>query len=158
MKHIIKYIEDNPGLSKADVVYRIMDPLFDYFRAAVGENIVLLNKSRQLLRTGNKTSIQEGLLEFENFKNSWKRLIDALNELRELYNADKSILVLDEMLNMSVKRSLQTKIPKPLKNYLDETKISESDIDWIIRKIKDYWGKYSQVYASARMNQLSKSL
>lgn len=158
MENILDYLKKNQTeeLSAVDIINNFIDPMYDFFRKEIGENIIVLNNSRMLMRKGSQSEIQKGLEKFEQFKNNWKHYILSIDELKEISRSDKNVLALDELLNKSVSRSLQSKIPQPPKNYLNQIDLNESDIDWIIGKIKDYWGKYSQVYSSARINQLLK--
>ncbi|NME72961.1 hypothetical protein [Flammeovirga aprica] len=143
-------------LDESQYVTEVMDPIHDFLREKVGRAIILLNNSRILIRKGSQKDLKSGLNEYEEFKLLWLKLTLDIGFLKEKLPKDKSILAIEELLDKSVNRKLQSKIPLPAKSYLNDLKVDVSDIDWIIKKIKDYSGKYSQVYTSTRINYLLK--
>lgn len=158
MEKLLKYIRMNSlaSLGAGEYINEVIDPIHDSLREQVGLAIVLLNRSRKLIRTGSLSNIEQGLSEYEKFKIKWIELMSNIDEIKPFLPKDKNIQTIEEMLMKSVNREMQSKIPIPLKNYLDESEINESDIDWIIKKIKDHLGRYSQVYTSLRINLLLK--
>jgi 5-bromo-4-chloroindolyl phosphate hydrolysis protein len=156
MTDVIKYLEENAEVSlKAnEIISGVIDPVYDYIREQIGINIILLNKSRKLLREGSTSTIEQGMSDYEKFKKNWMEIDLKISRVKSLLPSNKNIQIIEEMLEKAVNRDIQTKIPEPPKNYLTAMDIDESDIDWIIKKIKDYWTKYSQIYASSRVNYL----
>lgn len=156
MEAVIKFLEENSGneLEPLVIVEKVTDSLFDSLRKEVGESLIILNRSRKLIRKGNPKDKQRGIADFDLFRSSWISMGDRFNKLKELVKGDKSIDAIGELLMKSVSRDVFTKIPQSPLNYLDKSEVDESDVDWIIKKIKDYWGKYAQIYSSTRFNYL----
>lgn len=156
MDKIIEYIKMHSPASfgAGEYINRVLDPIHDSVRAEVGLAIVLLNRSRVLIRTGTSSCKEQAFSEYEEFNRKWVQLRSNIDEIKFCLPEDKSIRAIEEMLIKSVTREVQSKLPMPPKNYLHESEINESDIDWIIKKISDYLGKYSQVYTSFRVKLL----
>ncbi|WP_407264682.1 hypothetical protein [Tenacibaculum maritimum] len=157
MKNIITNLERNKEKEYSDffIVHELIDPLYDSIRDIVGENIMILNQSRILMRQGH---ISEGIKKYQNFKEGWtefREMFDRLNKLVPL-TLNKNLSVIEELITNSTERNLLSKIPVAPKKYLEDDNLNETDLDWIIGKIKDYWGKYSQIYSSNRLNYLLK--
>lgn len=153
MNEIIKNIKTD--LQEPDDVFikNVIDPLFDFVRDLVGKSLNKLNKSRSLMRTGTREDIKKGQEEFERFKEEWSMFSEYFQELivhLPPEKVDKSFLAIEGLIKNSVSRRIHSKIPME-RVYLEEVNVSESDIDWIIGKMQDYWGKYAQTYASSRV-------
>jgi hypothetical protein len=160
INEIIFFLEKNENtISNAEIlINKVMDPLYDYLRDEIGENLILLNNSRILMREGSSYNIEKGIINFNKFKENWKRLDHQINQVSIFLPHNKNILVIKEMLAGVIVRKIQSKIPLPPKKYFEiSSNLDESDIDWIIKKIKEYWVKTSQVYASARIALILKS-
>jgi hypothetical protein len=155
MKDIITNLERNKEKEYSDffIVYELIDPLYDSIRDIVGESIMILNQSRILMRQGY---IREGIEKYQDFKKGWVEFREMFDRLNKLVPLDKNLSVIEELITKSTERNLLSKIPVAPKKYLEDDNLNETDLDWIIGKIKDYWGKYSQIYSSTRLNYLLK--
>lgn len=155
MKQIIQKVKEKytRGYSDFFIIYELIDPLYDFVRNIVGESIVLLNQSRVLMRNKRKV---EGLEKYEEFKKKWNEFKEMSDELKEFIPSNRNLLIVQDLIMKSTERNLLSKIPVEPKRYLYENDLNESDIDWIIGKVKENWLKYTQVYSSTRLSYLLK--
>ena len=138
-------------------VFQILDPVFDYYKNLVVEELVVLNSIRKLLRKNSIKDKVKGLEQFNAFQTKRKELLQYQESLKEIIPDSKMISVLHDYLRKSTLRPIETKIPSNPKDYLVIENIEENDIDWILKKTKDYFGKLTQTYFSERIAYLLKS-
>ncbi|MEZ5042542.1 MAG: hypothetical protein R2828_21755 [Saprospiraceae bacterium] len=143
-------------LKEKDDLISILDYCFKEVRSFVHQGSTKLNCTRNLFRNNNKI---EALKEFNSFKKLCLDFTSSLEQVEFLIKQDninkkvvKIIWASKEIIEKSTQRNLKTKIPMPDIDYLNSDVISESDIDWIIKKMKNFWGKYLQVYGSLRID------
>ena len=97
----------------------------------------LLYRKRVDIR--NKLAEPEWELQFRNEISDFKAHFDKI----ECEESTRGLV--DDMLNKIVFRAVKTKIPVPPINYLDQP-ISDSDIDWLLKSIKEQWIRFNQIY------------
>ncbi|MEL7005637.1 MAG: hypothetical protein AAFN93_23340 [Bacteroidota bacterium] len=157
MGDFIKEIVDNGEKLISELpVTGLIDPLLLYARDFVEKSLITLTEARTYLR---EKEIEDGRESYNKFRSNCEEYLASIDSLKELLDGRenmkkvvKVVMVADEILSKSTIRTVNTKLPTPSIKYLVEDGINESDIDWIIKKLKDYWGKFLQVYGSTRMD------
>ena len=158
MENFLKFIlNDSVSPDDEKVIETYLDPLFDFSRDFVGNNLLLLNSARKKMRSGNPQMKIEAYNIYKEFQINCIRLVKEIEQIRDLkkkYRTDKCLAALESMILDSTKRKILTKLPSDLIDYLKVEGVTESDIDWIISKLKDYWSKFAQIYAISRLRYL----
>ncbi|KAA3635829.1 MAG: hypothetical protein DWQ02_09260 [Bacteroidetes bacterium] len=134
-----------------------LDYLFEDVRYFVESCCIKLNNSRRFLRSVKHSEGQEEFDEFRGLCNEFSialtRLIEERNPASEATSYRKIIDSIQEILNRSTIRDLKTKIPSRV-DYLTRENITEADVDWIIKRQKNSWNKFLQIYGSTRIDLL----
>ncbi|MBW1295821.1 hypothetical protein [Aquimarina litoralis] len=159
MKNIVDDITkyDIDGSNYELMVHKIIDPLFEFLKDYIIEELKILNKVRSSFRMGNNELKEIGISNYEEFRKKRIQIIKSFEVLKELSPNLKTLSAVDDLIRRSVIRDIATKIPVAPKDYLNESEINEYDIDWIIRKTKDFFGKFVQTYSSERIFYLLKT-
>jgi hypothetical protein len=64
---------------------------------------------------------------------------------------------MEEVVEKSTRRVVKSKIPLPEINYLEVESVTEFDVDWILKKIKNFWNKFLQIYGSSIVDAAYKN-
>lgn len=145
------------GYPKSDdhlVVF--LDSCFEEVKLFVEHSSFRLSNARVLFRTSKKRDAQN---EFNAFRELCLVFIESLNKVKSLISElgqnkklDKLLLAAEEIIEKTTRRMVKSKIPLPEIDYLKTDAVTEFDIDWILKKMKNYWGKFLQVYGSLRID------
>lgn len=162
MGNLISNVIEVSKKSKVRVsAIELIDPLFLDVRNFVEEVLVILDQTRSHLR---KKNVDNGYQKFNDFRVSCYEYFGSLQELRkfldgqvQLKKVSKVTVVAEQLLSKSTKRTVNSKLPSPPIDYLELDTVTDSDIDWIMRKIKDSWGSFLQVYGSVRVDIILSS-
>ena len=159
MENIINNLNQNKiDISNSEsIVYNVLDPMFNFLKDYIIEELRNLNEIRDLYRKGTKENMTIGQLNYSKFRKKRIELIQIFNALKKDFPKLKTLSAANDLITMSSQRKVQTKIPSSPKNYLSTDNINEYDIDWIIQKTKNYFGKLAQTYSSERISYLIKN-
>jgi hypothetical protein len=138
-----------------------IDVCFEAVKDFVGQSSSLLNDSRILFRSLNK---KEALGKFYLFKELCLSFLDALDEVKDMVKhtdqsrkLNKLLRTMQEIVNEATQRKIKSKIPLKESNYLKTSDVAEFDIDWMLRRIENFWVKFLQVYGSLRIDLILSS-
>lgn len=151
-----KGLRQNEHLKDDDQSIAFLDRCFEEVKVFVELSSSRLNNARILFRASKK---ENALDEFNYFKDLCLAFQRSLNEVRgyiedigQSKKLDKFLLTIIEIVEKSTKRTIKSKIPLSEINYLKTNSITESDMDWILKKLKNFWVKFLQVYGSLRID------
>jgi len=158
LEEIIKGIQDNNIIFTTEfVINNILDPVFRVSQNILGENLILLNQSRNVIRLKR---MEEGNIKYKAFQDNWRKFKIDIEQLKlavENVEYNKKLLklinTLLELIERSTQRPVMSKFIVPDIDFL-QVEATEVGIDWIIKKIKSYLNKFAQVYASVRVYYL----
>lgn len=153
-----KGIRQNGHRKDDDQVIALLDNCFEEVKIFVELSSSRLNNARGLFRASKKG---DALNEFNCFKDLCFTFQSSLNEVKDYIEdigqskkLDKFLLTIGEIVEKTTQRSIKSKFPLSEINYLKTNSITEFDIDWILKKMKNFWGKFLQVYGSLRIDMI----
>lgn len=136
----------------------LIDIFFEDVKIFVELSSSRLNDTRTLFRSLNR---DDALGEYDCFKDLCLDFQSSLNEVKDYIEdigqskkLDKLLLTTLEIIEKTTQRSIKSKIPMPDIDYLRTNNVSESDIDWMLTRMKNFWVKFLQVYGSLRIDIL----
>ncbi|HAS44411.1 MAG TPA: hypothetical protein DCS93_28290 [Microscillaceae bacterium] len=158
LEEIITSIQnDNSIFTTEFVITHILDPLFRVSQDTIGENLIILNQSRNVIRLKH---MEEGKIKYKAFQDNWRKFkidIEQLKLVVENVEYNKKLLklinTLLELIERSTQRPVMSKFIVPDIDFL-QVEATEVGIDWIINKIKSYLNKFAQAYTSTRVYYL----
>jgi len=160
-KVFFENIRNSKCLEEDYEVISFIDTCFEEVKFFVEESSYALDASRISFRSLSK---EEGLIKFNLFKNLCLSFSSAMNEAKSLVdNVDrgkrlnKLFMSMEEITTKTTQRTIKSKIPLPDTDYLKVNDIAEFDVDWILKKMRNFWGKFLQVYGSVRIDILLSS-
>ncbi len=156
------FFEDMRKGEKEESLINFLDCCFEEVKIFVEHGSFRLNNSRIKFRT---LAIKEARREFDCFKELCIGFLTSLKEIKGLVKyieqskkVDKIILTSEEIVKKTTQRIIKSKIPIPEIDYLKSNSITESDIDWMLKRIKNFWNKFLQVYGSIRFDIILSNL
>jgi hypothetical protein len=138
-----------------------LDECFQATKLFVELSSCALNDSRILFRD---LDAEKAMMKFQFFKNlclNFKNdLIDVnsfLQKRKDHRVFEKIYSSMEEVVEKSTRRVVKSKIPLPEINYLEVESVTEFDVDWILKKIKNFWNKFLQIYGSSIVDAAYKN-
>lgn len=132
----------------------LMEASFSAVQKFVEIGFPILRDTRVLLK--NKQLREEGNTQFDEFRAFCHQYNDEIGKLvaesKKIYpEIDKYHNAVLLFVDGFMKRKQQTKIPTEPIDYLNLDGIEPSDVDFIMKSLKNSWNKYLQIYGSTKV-------
>ena len=152
MEFFKEIVETKPG----DQLIAFLDSCFEDVKLFVELSSIRLNDTRALFRASKRKDAQDMFNSFRElcltFQASLIRVRGLIDKHQYSRKFDRLLFTIAEIVEKTTQRTIKSKIPSPEIDYLKVDGVTEFDVDWILQKMKNYWGKFLQLYGSLRID------